>query len=61
LSTDVPIVDIDLSAVAFDDVEDVQGDWALVYRVEASGENEIKFYSKDEPLSNLNVTIQVVR
>ena len=61
LSTDVPIVDIDLSAVAFADVEDVQSDWVLVYRVEASDENEIKFYSTDEPLSNLNVTIQVVR
>lgn len=59
--SDAPIVDINLSNVAFADVEDVQSDWALVYRVEASDDNEIKFYALEEPTQNLTVQIQVVR
>jgi hypothetical protein len=61
LATDAPIVDINLSAVAFADVENVQSDWALVYRVESSSDNEINFYALDEPTQNLTVQIQVVR
>jgi hypothetical protein len=61
LATDTPIVDINLSAVAFADVDAVQGDWALVYRVEASDDDEIKFYAQDEPVEDFTVQIQVVR
>jgi len=61
LSTDVPIVDIDLSGVAFADVEDFQADWALVYRVEASGDNELKLYATEEPTKDFDLTIKVVR
>ena len=61
LSTDVPIVDLDLSNVAFADVEDVQADWALVYRVEASADNELKLYAIDEPIEDFALTIKVVR
>jgi len=61
LSTDHPIVDINLSAVTYADVPDVQNDWALVYRVEASDDDEIKFYATDEPTEDLDVQIKVVR
>jgi uncharacterized membrane protein len=61
LATDAPIVDINLSAVAFADVGDVQGDWALVYRVEASAANQLKFYALDEPTENFTVQAKVVR
>ena len=61
LSTDVPIVDLDLSNVAFADVVDVQANWALVYRVEASADNEIKLYAIDEPTEDFALTIKVVR
>jgi hypothetical protein len=61
LATDRPIVDINLSAVAFADVEAVQSDWALVYRVEASAANQLKFYALDEPTENFTVQAKVVR
>ena len=59
--TDNPIVDIDLSGVDFEDVEDVQADWALVYRVEASANNQLKLYATDEPTENFDLSIKVVR
>jgi hypothetical protein len=60
-STDRPIADLDLSAVSFADVEDKQADWALIYRVEASGTNEIKFYAINEPTQSLVVQLGVVK
>ena len=61
LDTDVPIVDIDLSNVAFSDVATVQSDWALVYLVESSANNELKFYAIDEPASDFEVQVKVIR
>ena len=61
LSTDTPMADIDLSSVSYADVSDVQDDWALVYRVEASDDDEIKLYATEEPTKDLTVQIKVVR
>ena len=61
LSSDRPVVDLDLSGVAFADVEDVQADWGLVYRVEASDDDELKFYATEEPTEEFPVQIKVVR
>lgn len=61
LDTDSPIVDIDLSGVAYADVPDVQNDWALVYRVEASDDDEVTLYATAEPVEDLDVQIVVVR
>jgi hypothetical protein len=61
LASDVPIVDIDLSSVLFADVEAVQTDWALVYRVEASDDDELKLYATAEPAESFELTIKVVR
>ena len=60
LSTDEPIMDIDMSGVDFADVEDVQGDWALVYRAVA-GNNSLTLYATDEPASDFDVILKVVR
>jgi hypothetical protein len=61
LSTDVPVVDINLSSVAFADVSAVQSDWALVYRVAATADDEVTFYATAEPTEDLIVQIKVVR
>jgi hypothetical protein len=61
LTTDKPFADLDLSAVLFADVADVQGQWALVYRVESSDTNEITFYATESPTEEFTVSIKVVR
>jgi hypothetical protein len=60
LSTDQPVMDIDMSAVAFADVPDVQSDWALVYRGE-SDTDELTLYAIDEPASDFDVILKVTR
>ncbi len=60
-SSDRPIVDLDLSAVAFGNVGITQGEWTLVYRVEASGDDEIKLYATEEPIPTFSLQIKVVR
>jgi hypothetical protein len=61
LATDSPIVDIDLSSVAFADVPDVQSDWGLVYRVAATAANQLTLYATDTPTENFTLTVKVVR
>jgi hypothetical protein len=61
LSTDRPIVDIDLSSVALVDVEAAQTGWSLVYRAEASADNQIKLYATAEPAPTFALLITVVR
>ena len=61
LSTDRPIVSIDLSSVSYFDVPTVDAAWATVYRVEASADNELKVYATSEPAPNFNLLITVVR
>jgi hypothetical protein len=61
LATDRPIVDIDLSSVSFADVEAVQADWGLVYRVVASDDDELTLYATAEPVENFTLIVQVVR
>jgi hypothetical protein len=59
-STDQPVMDIDMSAVAFADVPDVQSDWALVYRGE-SDTDELTLYATAEPASDFDVILKVTR
>jgi hypothetical protein len=61
LSTDRPIVDVDLSSVAFADVTAAQTGWSLVYRAEASADNQIKLYATAEPAPTFALLITVVR
>jgi hypothetical protein len=61
LSTDRPIVDLNLSAVAIGDVEAKQDDWALVYRAAATDDDELSFFATEEPTESLVIQIKVVR
>lgn len=61
LSTDRPIVDIDLSSVALADVQAAQTGWSLVYRAEASADDEVKLYATAEPAPSFDLLITVVR
>ena len=61
LSTDRPIVDLDLSSVAFSNVTTVETSWSNVYRVDASADNQMKLYATNQPTSNLNLLITVIR
>jgi hypothetical protein len=61
LSTDKPLIDIDLSAVAFANVEAKQTEYAKIYRVAATGANEITFYALEAPTEELVIQIKVVR
>lgn len=61
LASDVPIVDLDLSGVSFSDIPDIVGEFGLVYRVEASDDDELTVYATSEPDEDFDLTIQVVR
>jgi hypothetical protein len=61
LSTDRPIVDLDLSAVAIGNVAAKQSDWALVYRAAATDTDELSFFATEEPTESLVIQIKVVR
>jgi hypothetical protein len=61
LATDQPIIDIDLTGLTFANFEAVTNDYALIFRVEASGTNELKFYASDIPSEDLTINVKVVR
>lgn len=61
LSTDVPIVDLDLKDVPFDDWGDIENDWSTIKIVEASDDDEITFYASEEPVKDLSFVVKVVR
>ncbi len=60
-STDKPIIDLDMSGVAFADVQDVLDGWTLVYRIESSDTDELTFYALDTPTEDLTINIMVVK
>jgi hypothetical protein len=61
LSTDTPVVDIDLTGVTFANVADTQTDWGLVYAVSATADNQLTLYATAEPASAFDIVIQVTR
>jgi len=61
LSTDRPIVDLDLSGEDFADVADLQKEWAYVYRAAATDDDEMSFFATEKPDEDLVVQIKVVR
>jgi hypothetical protein len=60
-ATDRPLIDLDLSAATFLTYEALQTDYALIFRVEASDTNEMKFYASAEPVEDLVIAIKVVK
>ena len=61
LSTDTPVVDIDLTGATFADIPDIQADWGLVYAVSATADNQLTLYATAEPASAFSIVIQVTR
>jgi hypothetical protein len=61
LSTDRPLVSLDLSAVPQLDVLDVTVAFQTVYRVEASDDDELTLYATSVPSEDFDLLIQVVR
>lgn len=62
LSTDKPIVDMDLSLASVSNISDLQTAWSSVYRVVASSDT-ITFYALEAPSfpENLTVMMEVIR
>jgi hypothetical protein len=60
-ATDRPIIDVDLSSVAFEDVEEALTAWGQVYRVAATGADELTFFALETPDVELTVSVKVVR
>jgi hypothetical protein len=61
LSTDKPLIDIDLSAVAFANVEAKQEEYGKIFRVAATANDQITFYALEVPTEELVIQIKVVR
>lgn len=59
--SDRPTVSLDISGESLEDGVFLQRVWNLVYRVEASADDEIKLYAVDEPYPDLDLLIKVVR
>jgi hypothetical protein len=61
LTTDTPIVDLDLSNANSSTYNAITDDFALIFRGEITTLNTIKFYAKAEPSKDLLLKIKVVR
>lgn len=55
-----PILDLDLSSIAFSQVEDVEEAWGFIYRAAVS-ENTLTFYAKEVPTVNIPITIKIIK
>ena len=62
LSTDTPIVDMNLSSAAISNIINLHDAWSRIYRVVTST-NNITFYAWEIPElpENLNITLEVIR
>ena len=61
LTTDTPIVDLDLSNATGSTYQDIQLGFSFVIRAEIISNNNIKFYAISEPSKDLVLNIKVVR
>jgi hypothetical protein len=61
LTTDTPIIDLDLSGATAATVVDIQGSFGRIIRAEIVSNNNIKFYADSEPTKDLPLNIKVVR
>jgi hypothetical protein len=50
-----------LTGLTFANFEAVTDDYALIFRVEASGTDQLKFYASDLPSQDLTINVKVVR
>jgi hypothetical protein len=61
LESDRPLIDIDFTDVPFTDIEDIEAEYAKIYRVKATDDDEITFYAKEALSKDLAINIKVVR
>lgn len=61
LTTDSPIVDLDLSSATGSTYNDIQLSFSFIFRAEITANNTIKFYANLEPSKDLPLNIKVVR
>lgn len=61
LSTDRPLIDLDLSGITFANIEAIEAEYAKIYQVEATDANEITFYAKEALSESVTLNIKVVR
>lgn len=61
LTTDTPLIDLDLSNANATTINNVLVDYFLIFRAEISSNNNIKFYALSEPSKDLLLNIKVVR
>ena len=61
LTTDTPLIDLDLSNADATTFNDIQLSFSEVFRAEIVSNNNIKFYAVSEPPKDLPLNIKVVR
>lgn len=61
LSTDRPVIDIDLTGVTFANIETKEAEYAKIYQVETTADNEITLYAKEALAESITINIKVVR
>jgi hypothetical protein len=61
ITTDTPIIDLDLSNANATTFNDLNTDFSKIFRGEIVSNNNIKFYAVEEPVNDLVITVKVVR
>jgi hypothetical protein len=61
LTTDIPIIEIDLSNANATTFENILAGYSTIFRAEIVSNNNLKFYAIEEPAPNLTIIIKVVR
>jgi len=61
LNSDVPIIDLDLSSANATNFSELQDEYAKIFKVESSANDELKLYAAEQPQLTLNIAVQVVR
>jgi hypothetical protein len=61
LTTDTPFIEIDLSNATAANYATINSSYSLIFRVEVSAINQLKFYAESEPAPDLPILVKVVR
>jgi hypothetical protein len=61
ITTDTPLIDLDLSNADATTFESIASSFARVFKVEVSANNTLKFYALEEPAKDIPLNIKVVR
>jgi hypothetical protein len=61
ITTDTPLIEIDLSSATVSTYLNQLTNYNLIFRVEVSANNQVKFYAQQEPTLSLPIIVKVVR